>query len=77
MGLHRIDRYRLFDMLVADIRYDKQLKNRVSEPVLHEIIDRSLDRVCDTATMAVQTRRPEDDHHSRVGLFGKDEPLPG
>jgi hypothetical protein len=74
--MHRISRYRLFNMLVSDIRFDKQLKNRVPDPALYEIIDRLLDRVCSTAVMVVQASRPDDDHYSLVGHFGRDEPWP-
>ena len=49
--MHRISRYRLFNMLVSDILFDKQLRNRVPDPALYEIIDRFLDRVCSTAVM--------------------------
>lgn len=74
--MRRISCYRLFNMLVSDIRFDKQLKNRVADPALYEIIDRFLDRVCSTAVMVVQASRPDDDHYSLVGHFGKDEPWP-
>ena len=74
--VYRIGRHRLFHMLISDVRFDRQLKNRVPDPVLYEIVDRLLDRVCSTAIMVVQANRPDADHYSLVGHFGKDEPWP-
>jgi hypothetical protein len=74
--MHRISRHRLFNILVSDMRFDKQLKHRIPDPALYEVIDRFLDRVCSISTMVVQAQRADGEHYSLVGTFGKDEPWP-
>lgn len=71
-GVYRVGRHRLFNQLISDIRFDKQLDSRVPDPTLNVIIDRFLDRVCSTAVMVVQANRPDGDHYS---LWGTSAPM--
>ena len=69
-----LSRSHLFNRIISDVTFDRELKQTVSRAALYEIADRFTAVVCTDSCMVVQA--VQGDHFRAAGKFGKDEPWP-
>lgn len=72
--MKRLSRDHLYFHLISSIKFDKRLKNAVSDAVLYEVVDRFCDFVSTGSKMVVTCSGR--DQLSPQGVFGRDEPWP-
>lgn len=73
--MHRISRDELFHRIVGAIRFDRELRSRMSNALTYTLADKICDLTCTDSVMVIEADIPG--FNMRVkGKFGVDEPWP-
>lgn len=73
--MKRLSRSYIYNRIISDVSFDRELKHKVSRAALYEIADRFAALVCSDSVMVVQAMQ-DNGPISTAGRFGLDEPWP-